>query len=220
LPFVVPNIPAFSFSSWGNAGTNSNLTPTQAGSTSRIGGALYAFPPAGVEATLTAWGFMAGRAPPGTTSLAIAASGFATTQRGNCFAGGSYARAYGDIHVIVEEFEPLQPVDVEITHDPDDGTAEIDPLPTATLGSLVFQRVLSSGPTIIINMETTFLGYQFHTGDGTSHATPLVMPITPGNAYRWWIASRQYAICQAVSGPATAVSNIAFDFGPVFYAFT
>ena len=38
-------------------------------------GALYAVPPSGVETTLTAWGFMAGRAPPGTTSLAIAASG-------------------------------------------------------------------------------------------------------------------------------------------------
>jgi hypothetical protein len=220
LPFVVPTIPVFSFSSWGNAGTNSNLTPTQTGSTSRIGGALYAVPPSGVETTLTAWGFMAGRAPPGTTSLAIAASGFATTQRGNCFAGGSYARAYGDIHVIVEEFEPLQPVDVEIIPDRDDETAEIAREPTATLGSLVFKRVVSGGPTIIINMETTFLGYQVNFSDGASHATVLVMPITPGNAYRWWIASQQNTVCQAVSGPATAVSNIAFDFGPVFFAFT
>jgi hypothetical protein len=222
LPFVVPTIPAFSFSSWGTGGVSRNLTPIQAGATSRIGGGLGAFPPAGVEATLTAWGFMAGAAPPGTTSLAISASG-TTMVRGNCFTLGGYARAYADIHVIVEEFEPLRPVHTGLVDVPDPGTehAEIARPATATLGTLVFRRVVTSGPTLIINQETTAIGYQITSpSDAEPHLTTLVMPITPGNAYRWWIASRQYVICQAVSGPGAAVSNIAFDFGPVFFAFT
>jgi hypothetical protein len=222
MPFVVPTIPAFSFSSLGTGGVSRNLTPIQAGGTSRIGGGLGAYPPYGLETTLTAWGFRAGAAPPGTTSLTVAASGVATTQRGNCFTAGGYARAYADIHVIVEEFEPLKSVHTGLIDEPDPGTehAEIAPDPSAMLGSFVFKRVVASGPTIIINMETTFLGYQVNFSDGAAHATVLVMPITAGNAYRWWIASQQSAICQAVSGPGAAVSNLAFDFGPVFFAFT
>jgi hypothetical protein len=222
LPFAVPNIPAFTFSNWGNAGVFSNLTPTQFGSTSRIGGNLYAYPPAGVEWTLTAWGFMAGTAPPGTTTLAVIARGFATTQRAmaGTFVGG-YARAYGEVATTIEEFEPLKPVDSPLGDLPDDGE-EIPEIadPTAILGTVVFKRSFTSAPTIMINHETTFIGYQYHIGDGASHLTTLVMPITPGNAYRWWIICRQHCICQAVSGPARAQCNIQFDFGPVFFAFT
>jgi hypothetical protein len=218
LPSVVPTIPAFSFSNWGNAGVFRNLTPVQVGGTSRIGGNLYAAPPAGVEATLTAWGFMAGTAPPGTTTLAVLCRGFATTQRGVAETFGGYARSYGEVAVTIEEFEPLMPVDVDL---PDDGeeVAEIAD-PTAILGTVVFKSSVTSAPTIIINQETTAIGYQLHIGDGASHLTALVMPITPGNAYRWWIVCRQHCICQAVSGFAWAGSNIAFDFGPVFFAFT
>jgi len=42
------------------------------------------------------------------------------------------------------------------------------------------------------------------------------MPITPGNVYRCWIKSGQWAIA-GLNGDA--VSNIAFDFGAVFFAF-
>lgn len=219
MPFVVPTLPAFSFGNWGNAGVFANLTPTQLGSTSRIGGNLYALPPAGVETTLTAWGFRAGTAPPGSTSLTISASGFATTERGYAETLGGYARAYGDIAITVEEFEPLKPVHTGLVDEPDSGIAEIAPPPTATIGSVVFKRSVTSGPTIVINHETTAIGYQIHIGDGTPHAIPFVMPITPGNAYRWWIVCQQHCICQAVSGAAGSGCNIAFDFGPVFFAF-
>jgi hypothetical protein len=224
LAFAVPNIPSFSFSSWGTGGVARNLTPVQAGGTSRIGGAVGAWPPAGVEATFTAWGFMAGTAPPGATTLAVTASGFGTIERGVAETFAGYARAYGDIAVTVEEFEPLKPVHSGLGDLLDDGdggsTADIGPGATAVLGTVVFKRSVTSVPTIIINQETTVLGFQAYVGDGTSHLTTLVMPITPGNAYRWWIICRQNCICQAVSGPAEAVSNIAFDFAPVFFAFT
>lgn len=45
----------------------------------------------------------------------------------------------------------------------------------------------------------------------------LVVPITPGLSYLWWIDCYQYA---GVATPGSAVSNIAFDFGPVFFAFS
>lgn len=218
MPFAVPNIPSFSFSNWGNAGVFSNLTPTQSGSTSRIGGNLYAAPPAGVEATLTAWGFMAGTAPPGTTTLVVLARGFGTTQRGVAETFGGYARAYGEIAVTIEEFEPLMPVDVDLPAAGEEVAEIADP--TAIVGTVVFKSSVTSAPTIIINQETTAIGYQLHIGDGASHVTALGMPITPGNAYRWWIVCRQHCVCQGVSGFAWGGSNIAFDFGPVFFAFT
>jgi hypothetical protein len=222
LAFVVPTLPAFSFSSWGTGGVSRNLTPIQTGSTSRIGGDPGAWPPAGVEATLTAWGFVAGAAPPGSKSLAVAASGLAM-EAGNCWTFGGYARAYADIHVIVEEFEPLEePITTHPgfgdLHDPSDTPELVDP--GAVLIHQRFVRAVESGPTILINQETTALGYQIVDSFQVPQFTVLVMPITPGNAYRCWIASRQNAICQAVSGAGLAVSNIAFDFGPVFFAFT
>jgi len=198
VPFVVPKIPTFSLFTDLAAAAFRNVTPVQFGSTSRIGSSIYATAPGGTVTLFSAWGFMAGKAPPGTSSLAVAASGLSMIY-GNCYTPGGYARAYADIFVVVEEFETLEPV-----HHPG-------------LGHLVFKRRVSSNPTILINQETTVIGYQIVALDDHSDATVLVMPITPGNVYRWWIASYQY--CQ-VGGPGWAGSNISFDFGPVFFAFT
>jgi hypothetical protein len=217
VPFVVPNIPAFSFSSDLTAGAFRNVTPVQFGSISRIGSSIYATVPGGTETLFTAWGFMAGKAPPGTGSLAVAASGLSMI-RGNCYTVGGYARAYADILVVVEEFETLEPVHSGLTDTLDPGGPEAEIAdPTAPLGSLVFKRRFSSQPTILINHETSALGYQLVALDNHPDATFLVMPITPGNVYRWWIASYQFCQC-ALAG--WAGSNISFDFDPVFFAFT
>ncbi len=214
MPFVVPKIPAFSFSSDTVAGAVRDVTPVQFGSISRIGSSIYATVPGGTEALFTAWGFMAGKAPPGSSSLAVAASG-TTMIYGNCYTVGGYARAYADIHVVVEEFETLEPVHSGLMHD--SGIAELAPGPGAGLGTLVFKRRVSSNPTILINHETSALGYQIVALDNHPDFTVLVMPITPGNVYRWWIASYQFCQC-ALAG--WAGSNISFDFDPVFFAFT
>jgi hypothetical protein len=220
VPFVVPNIPTFSLFTDLAAAAYRNVTPVQFGSISRIGSSIYATAPGGTVTLFTAWGFMAGKAPPATSSLAVAASGLSAI-RGNCFAAGGYARAYADIFVVVEEFEPVgTPVHGHTgslidTHD--SGThAEIAPDPTAVLGSIAFVRRVHSASTILINHETSVLGYQIIALDNHPDATVLVMPITPGNAYRWWIASYQY--CEvAVAG--FGASNISFDIDPVFFAF-
>jgi len=178
--------------------------------------------PGGTVTLFTAWGFLAGQAPPGTSSLAVAASGFSMI-RGNCWTpGGGYARAYGDIFVVVEEFEPVGAAPAHAGSSlidlPDTGTERLAPDPAAVLlATSLFKRRVHSASTILINQETIVLGYQIVALDNHEDATVLVMPITPGNVYRWWIASYQY--CQ-VGGPGWAGSKIAFDFEPVFFAFT
>jgi hypothetical protein len=149
----------------------------------------------------------------------VAVSGLSMI-RGNCYTAGGYARAYADIGVLIDEFETLKPVDSPV-HSGLGGTsgagpAELAPDPMRPIGTLVFKRRVASNPTILINHETAVIGYQIVGLDQHPDFTVLVMPIRPGNVYRWWIGSYQYCQC-ALAG--WAGSNIAFDFGPVFFAF-
>jgi hypothetical protein len=236
VPVVVPNIPMFVLGHDNDprrypdmAGAAQGVTPVQFGSISRIGSSIYGMAPghAGTppETDLeSAWGFMAGKAPPGTSALTVAANG-TTFIRGNCYAySGGHASASGGICAFVEEFVPVgtpvlgtsvyehDPSLSSITHD-HETVAEIDPGP-----SLAWTGVRAYGAwTVLLNLTTAVLGWQVSVLDTHPAATMLVTPVTPGNWYRWWIASYQYA---GVATPGAAVSNIAFDFGPVFYAFT
>jgi hypothetical protein len=211
------------------SGATRSVNPVQFDSISRIGSSIYAMAtgtgPGGPEATLeSAWGFMAGKAPPGTSSLTVAANGTAFI-RGSCYAySGGVAEATGSIYVFVEEFLPVgAPVHEHdssfssTTHD-DETIAELDPGPTASIGSLVWTGLRPTGGwTALLDLRTSVLGYQVSTVDSYPLAPMMVMPVSPGNSYRWWIACYQYA---GLVPPGGAVSNIAFDFGPVFYAFT
>jgi hypothetical protein len=217
---MVPTIPVFSFTSDGSA-SGQRLTPIQQGITSRIGGSLFAYPPGGMETAVTAWGFSAGTAPPGTSMLTVVARGF-TFVRGYCYSLGGHAEAWAAIHVKVEEFEPTaRPVghSGRLVDRPDPGTehAEIAPLPTTMLGTFRLIRTVRGPNVIIINQETSVVGVQYFESDAELDAPGLFTPITPGNFYRVWIESGQWAIAQ-LNGDA--VSNIAFDFGPVFFGFT
>jgi hypothetical protein len=214
VPFAVPNIPAFSFFSDGVAGAVRNVAPVQFGSISRIGSSIYATVPAGTESLYTAWGFTAGTAPPGTKNLAVNVSGLSMIY-GNCYTVGGYARAYAEIYVAIDEFETLEPVDSGLADTPDSGVEELED-PTAVIGSIVFKKRFASNPTILLNHETSVLGYQIVALDDHPDITLLVMPVTPGNVYRWWIACYQFAQCV---NAGWAGSNISFDFDPVFFDF-
>ena len=214
MAFVVPKIPAFSLFTDAAAAAARNVTPIQFGSTSRIGSSIYATVPGGTVALYTAWGFMAGKAPPGTNILVVVASG-SSMIRGNCYTFGGYARAYADIFVVVEEFETLEPVHSSLGDTHDSGHAEIaDPM--APLGTLVFKQQIASNPTILIKQEASATGSQINALDNEPATAEFIMPITPGHVYRWWIGSSQFSQC-ALAG--WAGSNISFDFGPVFFAF-
>jgi hypothetical protein len=217
---MVPTIPVFSFTSDGTGGVGHDLTPIQQGITSRVGGGLTAYPPWGAENVVTAWGLPVGAAPPGTSTLTVLARGF-TFVRGMCYSLGGHARATADLRVCSEEFEPTaRPVghSGRLMDTPDLGTehAEIAPLPTTMLGTFRHGRTVWGPKVIVINQETSGLGVQWYSNDAEPDVPGLFTPITPGNFYRVWIQAFQSASCQ---GNGDALSNIAFDFGPVFFAF-
>jgi hypothetical protein len=236
VPAVVPTIP-MSLLGHDNdpgpypdmAGAARGIAPVQFGSISRIGSSIYGMapgPPGTPPETdlQTAWGFMAGKAPPGTSALTVAANGTAFI-RGTCYThSGGHASAYGYIYAFVEEFVPVEtpelgtpghehdPSHSSITHD-HETVAEIDPGP-----SLAWTGVRAGGGrTALLDLNTAVLGWQVSVLDTHPAAAMLLTPITPGNFYRWWIACYQYV---GAAPPGAAVSNIAFDFGPVFFAFT
>jgi hypothetical protein len=217
---MVPTIPVFSGGTDGSAGVFRDPTPIQMGITSRIGTSVGAFPPTGFGLVFTAWGLRAGAAPPGTSTLTVLARGF-TFVRGFCYSVGGYARAYADVFVKVEEFEPThKPVEHSgsfiDTHDPGIEHVEIAPPPTAMLGTFRLTRTIRGPKVIVIDQETTVLGVQSVSMDADPEVPGLFTPITPGNFYRVWIESAQQVEAE-LNGDA--VSNIAFDFGPVFFAF-
>jgi hypothetical protein len=220
VPVMVPTIPFVSDGTDGSAVVNGDPTPTQAGTTSRIGTRVGAFPPTGFALIFTAWGLRAGAAPPGTSTLTVLASG-STFVRGFCYSVGGYARAYADVFVKVEEFEPThKPVahsgsSID-THDPGIEHAEIAPTPDTMLGTFRLTQTIRGPKVIVIDQETTVLGVQSVSMDADPEVPGLFMPITPGNFYRVWIESAQQVEAE-LNGDA--VSNIAFDFGPVFFAF-
>jgi hypothetical protein len=213
VPFVVPTTSVFSYTSDGSASGRSHVD--RDGFMSRIGASVFAYPPGGLESAVTAWGFWAGPAPPGTSTLTVLARGF-TWVRGYCFALGGWARAWATINATVEEFEPTQRPVEHFFDRPDPGHAEIALPPTERPGAFQLIRTVRGNPIILVNQETSGVGVQSFSIDAQRDAPGLFMPITPGNFYRCWIGSVQWAQ-SALDGDA--VSNIAFDFGAVFFAF-
>jgi hypothetical protein len=197
-------------------------TPIQQGITSRVGASLVVNPPWGMVHVVTGWGLAVGAAPAGSSMLTVLARGF-TFVRGFCYSVGGHARATAELRVSVEEFIPVKSVGPHsgpgVIDLPDTGTehAEIAPLPTTMLGTFRHGQTVWGPRVIIINQETSGLGVQYFESNAEPDDPGLFTPITPGNFYRVWILAFQDASCQA-NGDAT--SNIAFDFGPVFFGFT
>jgi hypothetical protein len=200
MPFVMPYIP-FSFGSRdGTTGLNGSLTPTQGVFFSRVGADICAYPPLGMILTTCSWGFWAGFAPEGSTTLTVAAQG-PTFEGANAWTFGGYASASAEICITIEEFVRLR---------------------TGRRGwTLEFTRSITGAATGIFDFWTAGLGYQYQLRDSFA-ATLCNMATVPGRIYRCWVSALQSANCQGVSGVAGAsfaVSNFFFDMSPVFYAF-
>jgi len=219
VPVMVPTITFVSDGTDGSAALFRDPTPIQFGSTSRIGTSVAAFPPTGFALIFTAWGLRAGAAPPGTTTLTVLAFG-STFVRGFCYSVVGYAHAYADLYVKVEEFEPIpkpeHPGRLIDTPDPQIEHVEIAPPTTEMIGTFRLTRTIRGPKVIVIDQETTVLGVQEVSMDADPEVPGLFTPVTPGNFYRVWIESAQQVEAE-LNGDA--VSNISFDFGPVFFAF-
>ena len=149
-------------------------------------------PPADLE---TAWGFMAGKAPPGTSALTVAANG-TTFIRGNCYAY-SGGHAGGSIYAFVEEFVPV-------------GTPCSGPPCTKTTSRFVDNarsrnrrrdRPRSTSPGRGTRRKR--LDSPPQPDDGCARVASIRSRYPPrrddaghaghaGNWYRWWIACYQY----------------------------
>lgn len=224
MPFVRPSIP---FSSGRRIGTTSLLDPLAPisipGFLPRMGARIGAYPPFGMIACTTGWGWVAGVAPEGMRSLVVSADGF-TLERGGVCAVGGYGSALADLYITVEEFVPLAPVDLDddvvTTFGPgaQPGDATIAS-PRNPLAGRQFLRSFSSGRTTIIRQWTAALGLQVL--DQSSFAViTFVMPITPGNSYRCWLYADQSAACMSPGPAGWAYSYFFLDLRPVFFAFT
>ena len=80
-------------------------------------------------------------------------------------------------------------------------------------------RRITFNPTKIFDDVGTFLSFQVRDDDGTPFTSVAGMPIDEVAAFErhsfvGWINLVQSAECEAVSGYATSVSNVAFDFNP------
>jgi hypothetical protein len=209
MPFVVPTLSDAFGSRAGNTILFGTLAPTQGfdasgAFVSRLSASIAAGPPLGLFTTTQSWGFAAGFATPGTTSLTVTASG-TTRERAEAWTLGGYSSATAEISVTVEEFRLVR---------------------VAGMGKrpgfrLAFQQSVTSSPTAIFNLTNWVAGFQpNYTRDATA-ATVLVMPITPPRFYRCWINSVQSAGCSGgISGLGNALSNFTFDIGSVFFSFT
>lgn len=218
MPFIVPTTP---FSAGARGGTTvlyGALAPTQAGSISRLGASIAAYPPVGIITCSTGWGFVAGVAPPGTTTLTVTADG-STIERAGAAALFGNASAYCELYIDVEEFvHPLAPVDLPVdpsTFGPPGSGAEI----SNPLAGREFARSSHTWRMIIWH-STAGVGVQVLHRDYYARITAL-LPIIPGNAYRCWVGAYQAVACHSPLTPAGwAYCNFTYDFGPIFYAFT
>ena len=132
--------------------------------------------------------------------------------------------------MVPKRLEMTAPWEFEPTHKPVEhpGRATIDEpdpgiahpeigAPTAMLGTVRLTRTIFGPPLSVIDQETDFIGLQWFDSDAELDAPGLLTPITPGNFYRVWIMAYQ-GVLSELNGDA--VSNIAYDFGPVFFGFT
>src|SRR5258708_7461725 len=203
----------------GSTAVFGSLTPTQTGTVSRLFASIMATPPLGMITTTCSWGFMAGAAPPGTTTLTVVATG-TTVERATTSTWGGYASAAADISITVDAFVDRN-VSLSPRIPPDIGVILV-PVPNIRVApDLAFAGSVTSGPTPIINLENWGVGFQLRERNMGTATVALVMPIIPGRFYQWQIESVQSAACQGgLFGGSSAVCNFTFDFGPVFFAFT
>lgn len=196
MPFIVPNRPFATGSRTGATWLNGTLTLPQFGSISRLGNSIGAGMPWGLISITCSWGFDAGFAPAGTTTLVVNASG-TTFERASSWTFGGYASARADISTTIEEFTV-----------------------TPSTGAMSLARTFTSADTPIFNLTNWGLGYEIaHVRDATA-ATLLVMPIIVGRFYRCWVNSVQSAgTSGGLTGLAMAVSNFNFDVRPIFFVF-
>ena len=206
MPSVQPTLSASSGARIGATELFGSLAPViMPGFQTRIGADIAAYPPLGVIGTTVSAGFSMGFAPPTASMLLVTVAGTATTSRSTIQTFGAWAHAHAELSITIEEWRLRLPRV---------GGGRVPP-------ELV--RAITFNPTKIFDDWGAVLSFQLRIDDGTSFTSVAGMPIgaalEPHRSFVGWINLVQSAECQAVSGYAAAVSNVAFDFPPPFFVF-
>ena len=207
MPFVQPTLSASSVDRVGLTTLIGSLAPViTPGFMTRIGADIGAFPPFGVIGTKMAAGFNIGTPPRTASMLLVTVAGTATLSRASVQTFGAWAHAHAELSITIEEWRPSLPI----------GGRRVPP---KLVRSIVFN------PTKIFDDWGAVASYQLRIDDGTPFTSVAGMPIgtvaaLERHSFSVWINLVQSAECEAVSGYASAVSNVAFDFPPPFFVFT
>jgi hypothetical protein len=209
MPFAQPNLGASAGDRVGATFLAGALAPMSSttGSLTRLAADIGALPPFGVIGTTVSAGFSAGTPPRGASMLTVSLAGVATTSRAVIQTLGGYCRAHAELSITIEEWAPRL-------------ARQGGRVPPPRL----VNRVTFS-PTKIFDDWGVVISYQLRIDDGTTFTSVAGMPVDGLLAARerrsfvCWINLFQSAETQAVSGYALAVSNVQFDFPPVFFAF-
>jgi hypothetical protein len=213
MPVAQPTMGAAFGSRGGVTALNGSLMPVIApGFATRIGADIGALPIQGIITTSVSAGFTMGLAPAGTTMVLVTVAGTATLSRAAIEALGGYAHAHAELSITIEEWAPHFPLRI-----PSKGMPP-PPRPATLVRSVTFNA------TKLFDDWGAGLSFQVRIDDGTPFACVAGMPISTAGIARLhtfigWINLNQLAEAYAETGYAAAVSNVAFDFPPPFFAF-
>jgi hypothetical protein len=201
MPFVTPTLSDAFGSRFGTTGITGSLNPfINDGVVFNIGADIGAGPPIGAITTTTSWGFDAGPAPRGATSLIVSADGRTSGSAQTFTAGfGCYASADASVTITIEEFQRVHQWHAPL--------------------SLIRVRSVTSNRMPVINIWSAAFGLQWYQRGPDPLAPVFLMPITTGRFYRCWFNAIQSATCQAATGPAGASCRFFFGFLKAFFAF-
>jgi hypothetical protein len=201
MPFVTPTLSDSFGSRIGTTGIQGSLNPTSDNGLFTIGADIGAGPPFGVITTTTSWGFNAGIAPPGATTLVVTVNGV-TDEGAQTFAAGpaNSASADAELSITIEEFRRMF-------------------RPPSHRANLVRIQSVTGNNTSFIHIWSAVLGLQFHRRRFVPFSPVGVIAVTPGLFYRCWFNAVQSAACVGVSGGAGARCSFQFGMTTPFFAF-
>jgi hypothetical protein len=182
---------------------NGSLAPIiSPGFQTRLAANISAFAPFGLFGTTVSAGFSAGLAPAGSTSLATILSGTAVTVAGLAETIGGHAASHAEISITIEEWRIIKRPRGQFRRS--------------------FIRAVTFSPTVITNIWANggFLGigFQIDFRSNAPFTTAAGMPVVPGREYV--IIANLVQTANYGVGLGSAISNVAFDFPPMFFAFS
>jgi hypothetical protein len=149
--------------------------------------------------TATVAGFEGGLAPPNATMLVVLVSGTTPVWRGLACTVGGYCHAHAELSINILEWSRRRP---------------------KKYARNVWRLTNSfqSPATVLFDLTAAGLGYSERRNDGAPVLLTLTGPVLQNRKYVILIDMLQSAECQG-SGPGYAVSNVDYEFPPVFFAF-